>query len=237
MPRCPKCTKFVDGVCTSRPWGDSPVNQLRGCSVAAYEYFLSNLNTGMNILEIGVGDWSFCRDFCRQSGIHWHGIDILSDSLASVSASVEHIPFKDDSFDAVVGNQSIEHWKENGCRLELGIYECLRVCKTGGEIYFTAPVHFHGSSEFVRGRLDQIANLFGKFSGEVQIEAWGNGVHLLDYSPLRDQPAFNLSIRARKTRELTNPPTPYYIKRRIIRELFDHSLLYIAWKVKNRIIK
>ncbi len=237
MPACGKCSRWVDGVCTSRPWGDKPINQLRGCAAAIYEDFLHTLNPGQMVLEVGVGKWSAGCDFCREIGIVWVGLDILQDSLASLIGSIGSLPFSDNAFDIIMGQHTIEHWRENGCRLESGLYECFRVLKPGGRLFFTAPLYLHGSREFVRGRVQNIAAIFKAFTNKVDTELWGNGVQLLNYPPLKNSPAMNVVIQAWKTRAPGAKPRPYFFKRRLIREILDHSPFFVAWKVKEKLLK
>ncbi|MCS6775604.1 MAG: class I SAM-dependent methyltransferase, partial [Chthonomonadaceae bacterium] len=106
------------------------------------------------------------------------GIDISptyygKPTIATRIESVEALSFPDQTFDLVVGNQTMEHWNESGCRTEVGLWQCFRVCKPGGKVCLNVPIHFHGSRIFVEGDLKAIEAMFRPFASDLQMQPWG----------------------------------------------------------------
>ena len=100
------------------------------------------------------------------------------------------IPFPDETFDLVFGNQTFEHWGEplpDGTSSP-SYRECLdeiwRVLKPGGRLYLDAPIHLHGHEMFVAGDVERILALFdtAMWSGTVA-ERWRS-----DHAPLPRYP-------------------------------------------------
>lgn len=109
----------------------------------------------------------------------------------------------------MIGNQTMEHWGENGCTLQWGLYQCFRVCKPGGKIMMNVPIHFHGTKEFMLGNVEEIINSFYNFSHTVNVEKWGYPSYPLpslfpypQYWKLKKKPAYVLNISSIKDRSL-----------------------------------
>lgn len=113
------------------------------------------------ILEVGCGAYSFLRDSINQKEL-WEGIDVYEyDSrgrkcIATRIGSVHDIPFKSETFEYVLSNQSIEHWFEYGVSIRAGINEITRVLKPGGKLYINFPMYLHGHPLFVKGDINKI---------------------------------------------------------------------------------
>lgn len=128
-------------------WGwSTPAGKLRAQRRA--EIIIERLRQkgSVKVLEIGSGTGVFTSFFCK-AGFNVHGIDISSDllkkakdkdpSLARASlctADAEKLPYKDKSFDAVVGVCVLHH-------LDIipVLTEIKRVLKEGGLIVFSEP--------------------------------------------------------------------------------------------------
>jgi SAM-dependent methyltransferase len=243
MPECAHCRKFDGATCTAKPaeWPDVPVNRIRACVAAICEEYCELITPEAKVLEIGCGTWSPIREHCSKIGAHWDGIDVSrfyydTPIIATRIESVEDLSFPTCTFDLVIGNQTLEHWTEFGCRPERGLWQCFRVTKTGGSVLLNVPIHFHGARMFVQGDFDAISKLFEPFSYEVQFISWRRKSHPLPPANLipQYQPSYNLDIRAVRNKELPPEPRPFRNRWRPVREFLDHSLPYLAWKAKEK---
>lgn len=190
--RCSRCRKFDARRQECSIGFGSPI---RKCVSAAQEANLHSL-AGKHLLEIGFGKHSIPRQLVTSAGGTWTGIEPMMprSNVATLGSGgfghVADIPFDDASFDIVVGIQTLEHWAEPlpdptlEIGYEKGLREVHRVLKTGGSIYFDAPIHLHGHEMFIMGDVDRIAALFdGSMWSDVRIEKWRQ-----DYDPLRRYP-------------------------------------------------
>lgn len=103
-----------------------------------------DLREGKNILEVGCGTGNFTQGLAK-SKANIVAVDLSPELLylakgkyfANVQyevADIENLPFRDSSFDAVVGNSVIHH-----CNLDLALKELKRVLKKGGKVIFSEP--------------------------------------------------------------------------------------------------
>lgn len=160
------------------------LSRLRWCVWAIIDEYCSMISEADRVLEIGCGANPFIRDHCFRVGAHWEGVDTEKyyadiPSVATRFESVEDLSFPDEYFDFVIGTQTLEHWAEHGCKPEVGLWQCFRVLKTGGMALFNAPIHFHGSREFVEGDIERIKRLFTDITPVVSLELWAR-----DSSPM-----------------------------------------------------
>ena len=72
-----------------------------------------------------------------------------------------------------------------------------------------APIHFHGTREFMLGEVETLRTFFTAFSSQVTLHEWGNPSDPIrdlypfpGYWPLLDRPAYILDIWAIKDRLL-----------------------------------
>jgi SAM-dependent methyltransferase len=176
--------------------------------------YLPYIQAGMQVLDVGCGTWPLIRDHCQQVGAHYEGIDVRTEyfgikTIATRLENLAELSFPDNSFDIVIGNQSMEHWDEHGCSLKWGLYQCFRVCKPGGRVCLNVPIHFHGTRPFLLGHIDYLKQLFTPFSTQVAFEVWGYPSHPLPalfpwpgYWMLCNKPAYVLDIQAVKDHPL-----------------------------------
>jgi SAM-dependent methyltransferase len=190
--RCSQCRKFDTRRQQCSIGFGSPI---RKCVSAAQEANLHSL-AGKHLLEIGFGKHSIPRQLVTGAGGTWTGIEPMSPRSHEAALGkggfghVANIPFDDETFDIVVGIQTLEHWAEPlpdpdlETGHEKGLREIHRVLKTGGSIYFDAPIHLHGHEMFIMGDLEKIAALFDRSKwGDVHFEKWRQ-----DYTPLPRYP-------------------------------------------------
>jgi SAM-dependent methyltransferase len=107
------------------------------------EYLSSGLHRGVRCLEVGCGTGVFTQGLAS-TGADIAAVDISHDLLMRSSkrslpvqlfqSDVGHLPFKNDSFDEVVGSSILHH-----LNIKLGLEEIYRVLKRGGRIRFTEP--------------------------------------------------------------------------------------------------
>ena len=165
---CRRCPKFdAKRVECSVPFG----TPLRKCVVAATEAHLRDTRN-LRVLEVGYARHSYGKRIIELCGGSWTGIEPLVDRSRPAtlgSGSYGHageIPFPDETFDRVFGNQTFEHWGEPLPDGTMGptYTECLaeswRVLKPGGRLYLDAPIHLHGHEMFVAGDTKRILALF-----------------------------------------------------------------------------
>jgi SAM-dependent methyltransferase len=197
--RCAQCRKFDERKQDCSIGFGSPI---RKCVSAAQEANLHSL-AGKGLLEIGFGKHSIPRQLVTSAGGTWTGIEPMMERGKRAALGkggfghVADIPFDDETFDIVVGIQTLEHWSEPlpdstlETGYEKGLREVHRVLKPGGSVYFDAPIHLHGDERFIMGDLDRIAALFdGSMWSDVRIEKWRQ-----DYEPLQRYPTPEADLR------------------------------------------
>lgn len=224
MAQCSDCHMLVDGHCLAAKLAQTelkrplPPPPLGACVIPIVEDYLSFINGNMRVLDIGCGSWNKIKHHCEKVGAVYEGVDVVAEYFGekSVATRIENLAslsFPDEYFDIVIGNQSMEHWAENGCTLEWGLYQCFRVCKRGGRVLLNVPIHFHGTRIFMLGNIPAIESLFKAFSNQTELIFWGYPSDPLPslfpwpgYQPLQKKPAFVLDIQSIKDRPL---PTRY----------------------------
>jgi ubiquinone/menaquinone biosynthesis C-methylase UbiE/uncharacterized protein YbaR (Trm112 family) len=165
-------------------------SRLRACVCASIEYNFHDVR-GERVLEVGCGENPFTRTVVEHAGGEWIGLDPRAGkegrkSVRNVGGEAQHLPFADGSFDIVMGVQTIEHWdRSQGANSKQeymeGLSEVWRAVRPGGSIYFDAPIHLHGSPDFIRGNFEGIRRIFSYHPWEnVQLVTWRK-----NHSPLR----------------------------------------------------
>lgn len=247
---CLNCRFLASRSCLALPadWPPIQVNQLRACVVAIVSEYCDLIKPEHRVLEIGCGTWSPIRDYCLMIGAVWDGVDVQSTyygkpTIATRIESVEALSFADESFDFVIGNQTLEHWEEFGCRPELGLWQCFRCCKPGGWVLLNVPIGFHGSRMFVECNLGAIHNLFRKFAAEVMLISRRRESTPLPRIDLlqgyRHSPggSYNLDIRCKRGPDLPKRPFAYFFRSRVMRELLGHRPDYHFYRLRGRIAR
>lgn len=253
MPGCKSCRRLVDGQCTAhlealevlgREISPPPIG---GCVVEIVATYLEQIHAGTRVLEVGCGTWDRIAKHCAEVGAHYEGIDPAREyfgkpTIATRIENLAELSYDDEEFDVVIGNQTMEHWAEYGCTIPWGLYQCFRVCKTGGVVRLNVPIHFHGTADFLLGRMERIRAYLAPFSNSVTYEPWGKPtaplpefIALPKYRTLHDKPAYHLDICARKDRPL---PTSGYDNRGAatgrIAQLRNYPLSY-TWYYLTRV--
>lgn len=190
-----------------------PPPPLGSCTIPIVNNYLKYIKKGMRVLEIGCGSWSIIKDKCIEVGAEYQGIDTCTEyfgkkTVATMIENLKDLSFDDEYFDIVIGNQTMEHWKENGCGLERGLGQCFRVLNLNGKLSLNVPIHFHGSSEFMLGNLKKLRNSISNYSDEIIFEKWGIPSKPLkefypfpSYWKLRKKPSYILDIYAKKNKK------------------------------------
>ncbi len=143
--------------------GESEKSQnhsLRRCQRAIEERYYKEIHD-KDVLEVGCGTKAkggFVKEIVEANNCRWAGIDIQETDLATHVCSVEKMPFEENSFDWIIGSQTLEHWKRAGRALR----EIRRVLRHTGKVSLTAPIHLHGNKIFVAGKLNLVEKLFRK---------------------------------------------------------------------------
>jgi SAM-dependent methyltransferase len=208
--------------------------------------YLTRIAPGESVLEIGCGTWSKVRDHCHRIGANWEGIDTADayfgrPVIASRIENLADLTLADDTFDWVIGTQTMEHWAENGCSREWGLHQVFRVCKPGGGVLLNVPIYFHGTREFLTGDLETLRKSMSRFSSTVSFETWGRQTEPIppffahpDYKPLARSSAWILDIHAKK-----DLPLPIMTRRNSpsgrLAELLEYPFWYNVTRVKRRV--
>ena len=134
--------------------------------------FRQYLVPGMSCLDFGCGDGGTSGKWLVQQGYGYLGVDVAQNAVASAVASgldakhiedAAHLPLADDSFDAVVCIEVLEHLFEP----QKAATEMLRVLRPGGCILVTVP-----NVAYWRRRLDLLLlgrwNPLGDYSAVLQ---------------------------------------------------------------------
>jgi len=116
----------------------------------------------VKVLEIGCGNWDYAKNIFENNKCEWYGFDVLNNKLTNIKGSVSSIPFLDNSFDVIIGNQTMEHWFEYGVSFKKALSEINRVLRKNGVLILNAPIHVHGHPFFLKGNIDKKINLFKK---------------------------------------------------------------------------
>lgn len=212
------------------------------------EGYCDMIKAGMKVLEIGCGVWHPIKDRCEIVGAQYESIDIQEyyfgeKTHATRIENLADLSFEDEMFDMVIGNQSMEHWPQFGCRLQWGLYQCFRVCKPNGLVLMNVPIHFHGVSIFILGRLDELNKLFAPFSSIVKFINWGKPSNPLPdcipnprYWRLRGMPAYNLDIQAKKNKHLPSGFGNSFATTGYISQVINFPLSYNFYRVLRKTI-
>jgi|APSaa5957512535_1039671.scaffolds.fasta_scaffold19068_3 SAM-dependent methyltransferase len=143
---------------------DNKLSVLANAVYAANYDLALLLRENTSLLEVGCGIESYVRN--NRQDIDWHGIDVFqkdcngNPTIATKIASVNNLPYKNNLFDYVLSNQSIEHWYEYEVDIHDALGEICRVLKVGGFAYINFPIHLHGKKEFVLGDFEKINQYF-----------------------------------------------------------------------------
>lgn len=187
-----------------------PPPPLGACMIPIVDSYLLEIRPGMRVLDIGCGSWRKASDHCATVGAEYHAIDAVDTlhghrTLATRLENLAALSYPDKHFDLIIGNQTMEHWAENGCSLQRGLYQCFRSCKVGGRMFMNVPIHFHGTKTFMLGRLDRLHELISRWFNDITYEKWGAPPEpvppLLPYPGywrLKNKPAYVLDVRATK---------------------------------------
>lgn len=252
MPRCKHCNFFQEGTCLAhtraqqeygRPIPPPPIG---ACTVAIVESYRDIIKPGMRVLEIGCGTWPLLKSIVEENGASYEGIDTHAEyfgrlTIATRIENLQNLSFPSDSFDLVIGNQTIEHWAEFGCDTRLGLFQCFRVCKQGGMVVMNAPIHFHGSAPFLMGNFECIKSLFESFSLQVAIESWGRESYPIppfftydNYPALAHKAAYIVDVRAVKTHVVAEQPLviPMPVK---LRRWLNYPLSFLIHRAKLKL--
>lgn len=253
MPACKSCLYLKGNSCNAhelakielkRPLPPPPTG---ACTVAIVESYLPHIKKGMNILEIGCGSWSKIRDYCIQVGANYEGLDVQEEyygikNIATKIGNLAELDYQDNLFDLVIGNQTMEHWAEYGCTLQWGLLQCFRVAKPNGSVFINVPIHFHGTKEFVHGKLNVINKLFSRFSNSIVFESWGNpSAPIAPYFPhpefslLKDKPAYVMDIRAVNDKELPKGINNFLGFKGKLARIIHYSFSYNVYLLKKKV--
>lgn len=257
MPSCQDCNMLKADTCSAYNIAiktldcQLPPPPLGACMIPIVENYLTQIQPNMKILDVGCGFWNRIKKYCEQIGAIYEGIDpqkeyIGKETVATRIENLAELSYEDNYFDLVIGNQTMEHWDENGCRIIWGLYQCFRVCKPNGKVMMNVPIHFHGTKEFMLGDIEAIKNAFEPFSGKIQIVEWGKLTNPLPrlypypgYWILNDKPAYVLDIQAIKDKPLPQDITNQGAFKGKLAQLANYPLSYNIYRVlkKLRIFK
>lgn len=252
MPGCSECRMLLENQCSAYATArevlgrELPPPPLGACEIPIVEDYLHLIKPGMYVLDIGCGSWDRIKSYCENVGAHYEGIDTEPEyfgkkSVATRFENLADLSFSNESFDLVIGNQTMEHWAEHGCTVRWGLYQCFRVCKMGGQVLMNVPIHFHGTRSFMLGDLESLERLFSLFSNQVHFYKWGfpsdpipNFFSYPRYSRLQDKPAYVLDIQAIKDRPLPEGLSNFGAAYGRFSQLINYPLSYNLYRVTSK---
>jgi SAM-dependent methyltransferase len=211
--------------------------------------YLSLIHKDLRVLEVGCGAWDFIKKYCRTVGAHYEGIDAQPfyfgrKTVATRIENLSSLSFPNDYFDLVIGNQCMEHWAEFGCTLKWGLYQCFRVLKPVGKLLLNVPIHFHGTSIFILGKLPELEKLFRPLSSQVSFQAWGQPSAPIPpfnaqpgYWKLYRKPAYVLDIQAVKDGPLPENYDNRYAASGRLAQLLNYPPSYNLYRVLRKLRK
>lgn len=224
-----------------------PPPPLGACEIPIVENYLQFIQPGMAVLEIGCGSWDLIKTHCEAAGATYEGIDTQREyfgkkTIATRLENLADLSFADESFDLVIGNQTMEHWGEYGCSLAWGLYQCFRVCKPGGSVFMNVPIHFHGTRPFMLGHLQYLRQLFEPFSHQLTLTPWGTpSAPLADLYPhsgywqLKHKPAYILDIQAVKDRSLPTHYHNHFASHGVLAQLLNYPFSYNVYRLLRKL--
>lgn len=248
MPKCSECKMLVGNECSAYTKAKETLGRelapppLGACMIPIVENYLHSIAGGMRVLDIGCGSWNLIKSHCETVGAHYEGIDVQTEysgkkTVATRIENLAELSYADEDFDLVIGNQTMEHWAENGCTLKWGLYQCFRVCKLQGKVVMNVPIHFHGTKQFLLGQMKTLQKLFAPFSGNVVFQEWGNpSTPIPEFYPhpkywaLRNKPAYVLDIQAIKDRDLPNGYSNFGASRGYLMRLLNYPFSYNIYR-------
>ena len=214
-----------------------------------------------NVLEVGCGVQSIFYDNILNKD-NWAGIDVFEENengvktIATKIASVEHIPYQNNYFDYILSNQSIEHWREYGVDPVAGLTEIRRVSKKDGKIIINFPIHLHGDKIFVKGDFEKIDNCFVAAGLKIinktavinssipNYKGWnlcGFPDFYVRSLPNNEETSYVVEYEATPIENATpiikdfKKDIPIKKRQNIFSLNAHHGLIYLAWKIFNKI--
>jgi SAM-dependent methyltransferase len=88
-----------------------PPPPLGACMIPIVEDYLSLIEPGMRVLDIGCGSWDLIKKYCQNIGAHYEGIDTEPEYFGQKTAATRienlaDLSFPDEYLDLVIGNQT-----------------------------------------------------------------------------------------------------------------------------------
>lgn len=165
------------------------IKQLQRNKIKKYSHLLRG-----QVLDIGCGTKPY-KEYVAYT--RYTGIDGDAGLRPDIQARSEELPFKTDSFDAVICTEVLEHLKDP----EKCFFEIHRVLKTGGIAYITAPQswglhyepddywrftgygmqHLAGKSHFEIIHMEKIGGFFSLTGQESVDFMWTAAVKMLSF--------------------------------------------------------
>ncbi len=253
MPSCTDCKMREVDTCSAHNIAINTLDRqlppppLGACMIPIVEEYLTQIQPQMKVLDVGCGSWTRIKKYCEQVGAVYEGIDpqkiyIGKETVATRIENLAELSYEDNYFDLVIGNQTMEHWGENGCTILWGLYQCFRVCKPNGKVMINVPIHFHGTKEFMLGDLMSIKSAFQIFTDQIQITEWGKPSNPLPnlypypgYWVLKNKPAYVLDIQGIKDKPLPHGITNKNALKGKMAQLVNYPTSYNLYRILKKI--
>ena len=151
-------------------WSESGFHPQRRINSGLVKLFTSHILPGSKLIDVGCGNSSVCGQWFQHRGCDYLGVDVSERAVDEARASglnvskiddATRLPFPDDTFDAAVCLEVLEHLFQPQIVAE----EVLRVLKPGGVLIATVP-----NAAYWRRRVELLFGCWNPIGDDLSIE-------------------------------------------------------------------
>lgn len=151
-------------------WSDAGFHPQRRMNSALEELFVTNIQSGSKVLDVGCGNASVCGCWFQRRGCDYVGVDISQHAVNEARAAgvnarkidqASQLPYPNDTFDAAVCLEVLEHLFQP----DVAALEILRILKPGGVLIVTVP-----NAAYWRRRVELLFGRWNPLGDDLSIE-------------------------------------------------------------------